>query len=285
MSIKFNDVSFYYEKKKKGLNIPAISHINLEIKEQDEFVMIIGHTGSGKSTLLSHINGLLIPSEGSLDVLDFKITYKKRKNPKLKKLRQRIGYVFQFPEYQLFDETVLKDMAYAPKNFGLSLEEAVKSAKEAAKQLGITDLLDKSPFELSGGQMRKVAIGGILAYNPDIYLLDEPTRGLDPVGAKETIEFFNHLHKDFHKTMIMITHDMNLVYEYATRVIVLDGGKIIFDGKKEEFFQTKYQELGFSKPDVLKAIDMINEKLHYNLPCEIYNLEQLVEYLEVNDHE
>lgn len=280
MSIEFKGVSFYYEKKKKGQNKPAIEDINLKISAKDEFVMIIGKTGAGKTTLLSHINGLYLPTYGFVDVLGFHLTNKKRKNPKLKKLRKQVGYVFQFPEYQLFDETVLKDMAYGPKNFGFSVEEAIKKAKEAAKKLNIESILGKSPFELSGGQMRKVAIGGILAYDPAIYLLDEPTRGLDPLGAKETIDFFKNLQVNEHKTMVMITHDMNLVYEYATRVIVLDDRRIIFDGKKEDFFKDEYQKLGFTKPDILNTIDELNQELNLKLSYNIYNMDDLIKALE-----
>ena len=194
MAIRFNEVSFYYEKSKKNVISPAAIHnINLQIENKDEFVTIVGHTGSGKSTLLQHINGLLLPVGGTLDIDGLELTFKKRKFLKLKPLRKKIGFVFQFPEYQLFEETVLKDIVYGPKNFGMSNEEAIESAKKVAEDLNITNILEKSPFNISGGQMRKVAIAGILAYNPGILLLDEPTRGLDPLGAKEIMNFFKDL--------------------------------------------------------------------------------------------
>ena len=174
MSIKFQEVSHFYEKTKKNEFSPAaIKGINLEIQEQGEFIMIMGHTGSGKSTLMQHINGLLLPTEGEVLIGDLRITNKKRKNPKLAPIRKKIGFVFQFPEYQLFEETVLKDIMYGPRNFGYSLEDAKKAAINIAERLNITSILDASPFNLSGGQMRKVAIAGILAYEPDILLLDE----------------------------------------------------------------------------------------------------------------
>ena len=278
MAIIFDNVSYNYEKK-KDLNSLALKNINLTMSSNSEFIVIIGKTGAGKTTLLSHINGLLLPTEGNVKIDEMVLTNKKRKNPKLKPLRKKIGYVFQFPEYQLFDETVLKDMAYGPKNFGYSDEEATKMAIDASIKLDIKHLLNKSPFDLSGGQMRKVAIGGILAYNPDVYLLDEPTRGLDPKGASDVMEFFSNLNKKENKTIIMITHDMDLLYKYATRVIVLDYGKVAYDGKKEEFFKEKYLEFGFDKPKILKAIDEINKLGKYSLTYENYNIDDLLYHL------
>ena len=159
MGIRFNQVSHFYEKPKKGiLSVAAINDINLSFADQGEFVMIVGHTGSGKSTLLQHINGLLLPTNGCVCIDDLVLTKKKRTNPKLKPIRKNIGFVFQFPEYQLFEETVIRDIIYGPKNFGMSNEEAYKSAKEVARKLNITNILEKSPFNISGGQMRKVAI-------------------------------------------------------------------------------------------------------------------------------
>ena len=194
MGIRFEKVNHFYDKPKKGiLSVAAINDINLSIADKGEFVTIVGHTGSGKSTLLQHINGLLLPTSGCVVIDDLVLTKKKKNNPKLKPIRKNIGFVFQFPEYQLFEETVLKDITYGPKNFGMSLEEATKNAKKVAEELNITNILDKSPFNISGGQMRKVAIAGILAYHPGILLLDEPTRGLDPLGAKEIMTFFKNL--------------------------------------------------------------------------------------------
>ena len=172
MAISFKEVDHYYPGLKKHEYTVALSNINLEINDKNEFIAIIGKTGSGKSTLLQHMNGLVLPSKGNVVVFDNIITPKKKKNPKLKNVRKRVGFVFQFPEYQLFEETVLKDIMFAPKNFGLSEEKAKAKAIEIAKLLNIENLLNKSPFNLSGGQMRRVAIAGILAYDPDILLLD-----------------------------------------------------------------------------------------------------------------
>ena len=281
MSIKFNDLSYWYQKPKRGKEAErAIDNINLSLGQTPEFVMIVGKTGVGKSTLLSHINGLLLPSLGSIDVFDYHLTGNVHKNPKLKSVRKKIGYVFQFPEYQLFSDTVLNDIAYGAKNFGATLEEANQRAKEVAKTLGIENILDNSPFEISGGQKRKVAIAGIVAYQPDVYLLDEPTRGLDPQGAVEVMKYFNNLYQEEHKTIIMITHDMDLVYQYATRVIVLAAGKIAFDGKKEDLFKEEYKKYGLEKPKILTLIDIINKNTKYQLPYNNYTEEDLLKSLE-----
>lgn len=284
MSIKFQEVSHFYEKAKKNEFLPAaINQINLEIEEEGEFVMIMGHTGSGKSTLMQHINGLLLPTSGEVLIGDLKITNKKRKNPKLAPIRKKIGFVFQFPEYQLFEETVLKDIMYGPKNFGFSDEEAKKAAIDIAKRLNITSILDSSPFNLSGGQMRKVAIAGILAYEPDVLLLDEPTRGLDPLGAKEIMAFFKELQTKYNKTIIMISHDMDLVYEYATRCVVLQKGELVYDGSKERLFKEKYAEYHLDKPRVLKTIDYLNENTNRKLSYKHYNLDDLLKSLKAGE--
>ena len=283
MAIRFNEVSYYYEKKKKNEIAPAaIKDINLSISETSEFVTIVGHTGSGKSTLIQHINGLILPTKGEVMIGDISLS-KKNKKLKLKPIRKRIGFVFQFPEYQLFEETVLKDIIYGPKNFGLTHEEAVKEARRIAKELNIESILDKSPFNISGGQMRKVAIAGILAYNPDILLLDEPTRGLDPLGAKEIMEFFKRLQKELNKTIIMITHDMDLVYEYSTRVIVMDKGEVAFDGDKEELFKGEYKKYHLTKPTILRTIDYINEHTNRKISYRNYCLEDLLKSLKDGD--
>ena len=285
MGISFEQVSHQYKGvRRKDITI-ALSDINLNIDEKGEFVALVGKTGSGKTTLLSHMNGLLLPSKGNIKVFDMVITPKERKNPNLNKIRKRVGYVFQFPEYQLFEETVLKDIMFAPLNFGYSKEDAKRLSKDIAKKLNIEHLLDKSPFDLSGGQMRKVAIAGILSYEPDIILLDEPTRGLDPIGAKEIMDLFYDIHKSLGKTIIMITHDMNLVYEYASRVVVLKNTKITYDGNKEDLFKSEiYKENSLNKPEVLNIIDYLNGKFNYNLGYDIHTVYELVERLkEVKD--
>lgn len=285
MGISFKEVSHFYPGLKRKEYTIAIENINLEIADKDEFIAIVGKTGSGKSTLMQHMNALVLPSRGNVVIFDKIITPKKKKNPKLKEVRKKVGFVFQFPEYQLFEETVLKDIMFAPLNFGFSEEEAKNKALEIAKLLKIEHLLKKSPFNLSGGQMRKVAIAGILAYEPDILLLDEPTRGLDPKAAKEIMDLFYEIHKTTGKTIILISHDMNIVYEYASRVIVMNDTQITFDGSKVDLFGSdKYLENHLTKPEVLKLIDYLNERLNYNLDYNTFTLDELMKKV-VDKHE
>ena len=280
MGISFKNVTHVYPGVKRKEFTMALENISLDINSQNEFIAIVGKTGSGKSTLIQHMNALKLPTKGTVQIFDNIITPKKRKNPKLKNVRKRVGFVFQFPEYQLFEETVLKDIMFAPLNFGMKKQEAEARAKEIAKQLNITHLLKKSPFNLSGGQMRKVAIAGILSYDPDILLLDEPTRGLDPKGQVEIMELFHKIHKETGKTIVLSTHDMDLVYQYATRVIVLNDTKITYDGDKVELFKTNiYKENNLVKPEVLKLIDYLNQKMHYNLDYNTFTLEELISKL------
>ena len=264
MGINFQRVSFKY-----SYNTPlTLNDVSLEISSKDEFVCILGHTGSGKSTLVQNMNALLLPTSGQITVFDknvvkivkhpYKLNTNKNRlkynfadNKKifargnkviysnnLKSLRKHIGLVFQFPEYQLFESTVLKDVMFGPKNFGLSDEEAMREAKKACAIVGLPkDVLEKSPFSLSGGQMRRVAIAGILALNPDIIVLDEPTVGLDPKGKEELMNLLVKIQNETSKSIIMITHDMNVVGKYAKRIIVMDRGNIVYDGDKRNLFE------------------------------------------------
>lgn len=278
MGLSFKEVSHLYPTAKKKVYTVALDKINLNIEGTDEFVALVGKTGSGKSTLMEHMNALLLPTSGTVQIYDKVITAKKNKNPKLKEVRKRVGFVFQFPEYQLFEETVLKDIMFAGKNFGLKEEDAKERALETARLLRIDEeVLKKSPFNLSGGQMRKAAIAGILAYDPDILLLDEPTRGLDPKTQTDIMELFYEIHKTTHKTIILISHDMDLVYKYASRVIVLNQGHIVFDGDKVDLFSSKvYEENHLEKPEVLQMIDYLNQTLGLNLDYHIFNEEELL---------
>ena len=284
MGISFQHVSQKYHGVKKKDIFKALEDICLDINEKDEFIAVVGKTGSGKSTLLQHMNGLRIPTEGNVNIFEYTLTPNNRKNPKLKKIRRRVGYVFQFPEYQLFEETVLKDVMFAPLNFGFSKEEAEAKSEEILKLLGISKLKDKSPFNLSGGQMRRVAIAGVLSYDPDIILLDEPTRGLDPKGANDIMELFYKIHKETHKTIIMISHDMDVVYKYASRIIVLNDSHKTYDGNKIDLFKSDiYKENHLVKPEVLKLIDYLNLKLNKNISYEHYDLDELLEELKGGD--
>lgn len=213
----------------------ALFDINLTITK-GSYTAFVGHTGSGKSTLMQLLNGLNIPTEGTVYVDDFAIASSSK--PKdIKSIRQKVGLVFQFPESQLFDETVLKDVAFGPQNFGVSTEEAEERARQTLRRVGISEeLFDKNPFDLSGGQMRRVAIAGILAMQPDILVLDEPTAGLDPRGRKELMELFKELHASG-MTIVLVTHLMDDVANYADKVYLLEKGKLIAQGSPLEFFQ------------------------------------------------
>ena len=279
MGISFKSVSHLYPTNKRKVYTVALENINLNINANDEFVSLVGKTGSGKSTLMEHMNALLLPTSGEVKIFDNVITGNKNKNPKLKEVRKKVGFVFQFPEYQLFEETVLKDIMFAPKNFGFTEEEAKEKSLEVAKILKIDDtILSKSPFDLSGGQMRKVAIAGILAYDPEIILLDEPTRGLDPKTADEIMDLFYDIHKKYHKTIVLISHDMNIVYKYSTRVVAMKGSNITYDGDKITLFKTDiYQQNHLAKPDVLKMIDYLNEKMQYDLDYDCFDEQELIQ--------
>ncbi len=278
MGISFKEVSHLYPTSKKKVYTVALNKINFNINGTGEFIALVGKTGSGKSTLMEHMNALLLPTSGIVQIFDKTITPKKNKNPKLKEVRKKVGFVFQFPEYQLFEETVIKDIMFAAKNFGLKEEDAKQRALDTAKLLRIDEeVLKKSPFNLSGGQMRKVAIAGILAYDPDILLLDEPTRGLDPKTQKDIMELFYEIHRVTQKTIIMISHDMDLVYKYANRVVVLNEGNIVFDGDKVDLFASKiYEENHLEKPEVLQMVDYLNDTLGLNLTYHLFDEEELL---------
>lgn len=231
--VELNHVSFTYQAG-TPLAFQALADINLTIKA-GSFTAIIGQTGSGKSTLLKHLNGLLRPTRGTLVVNGVKIT-PKTKQKQLGALRKHVGFVFQQPEKQLFEETVLKDIAFAPKNFGKSEQEAKAIALQKAKLVGLDEnLLAKSPFELSGGQMRRVAIAGILALEPEVLILDEPTAGLDPSGRKALMTLFEKLHQSG-MTIILVTHQMDDVAMFADDVVVLANGKLIAQTTPDALF-------------------------------------------------
>lgn len=213
----------------------ALFDINLNIKE-GSYTAFIGHTGSGKSTIMQLLNGLNVPTEGAVIVDDIKITAES-KNKEIKPVRKKVGLVFQFPESQLFEETVLKDVAFGPQNFGVSIEEAERLAREKLAMVGIgEEFFEKNPFELSGGQMRRVAIAGILAMEPEVLVLDEPTAGLDPKGRRELMTLFKELHQNG-MTIVLVTHLMDDVANYADYVNVLESGKLVCSGYPKEVFQ------------------------------------------------
>ncbi len=280
MGIVFNDVSYSYNGKKKE-EFFKIKHINLDISKSGEYVVICGHTGSGKSTLVQHMNALMLPTDGSVEIMGTKL--KGTKNKKIGHLRKKVGLVFQFPEYQLFDETVLKDIMFGPLNFGYTPELAEKKALEICKSLAIDEkLLSKSPFKLSGGQMRKVALAGILAFEPEILVLDEPTRGLDPRSREEVMEFIYKLHKVKNMSVVVITHDMELLAQYSTRVVVMKKGVKEFDGTKEDLFSTnKYEQYSLRLPKSVKLLKVLEEEFKLGLNVNKFTLDDLIEEIEV----
>ncbi len=234
MGIALENVSFTYQEG-TPLASEALSDVSLTI-EDGSYTALIGHTGSGKSTILQLLNGLLVPSQGSVRVFDTLIT-SNSKNKDIRQIRKQVGLVFQFAENQIFEETVLKDVAFGPQNFGVSEEDAVKIAREKLALVGIDEsLFDRSPFELSGGQMRRVAIAGILAMEPAILVLDEPTAGLDPLGRKELMNLFKKLHQSG-MTIVLVTHLMDDVSEYANQVYVMEKGRLVKGGKPSDVFQ------------------------------------------------
>jgi energy-coupling factor transport system ATP-binding protein len=237
--IAFEKVNYQY-----APNTPfayeALKNIDLAF-ELGKITAIIGPTGSGKSTLVQHLNALLLPTKGTVLVLDRTITHA-GKPKELKSLRKRVGLVFQFPEYQLFEETILKDVMFGPLNFKVDEATAKKQALEALKMVGLDEsFAEKSPLDISGGQKRRVAIAGILAINPDVLVLDEPTAGLDPQGSKAMMELFVRLNKEHGKTILVVTHDMEHVINYCDNVVVMDEGEVVTHQLVDDYFERKQQ--------------------------------------------
>ncbi len=271
MAIQFERVSHQYVgMDQKGYL--AIEDIRLNIRGDGELIALIGETGSGKSTLVQHMNALLQPTQGRMNIFGIKVDNltKKRKDVKLTPIRKQVGLVFQFPEYQLFEETVEKDIMFGPKNFGASEEEAKEKAREIINVVGLDEsYLSRSPFNLSGGEKKRASIAGILAMEPDVLILDEPTSGLDPLGRNALLEVFNRIHEELNKTVIIITHDMNTVYEYAKRVLVMREGTLVYDGDPLKLFSKKnIDRWNLDKPEVLALAQDIENKfdIHFDKP-------------------
>ena len=258
MGIQVKNIFYTYQKKATNAT-QALADVSLEINDND-FLAIVGETGSGKSTLAQMFNALLVPDKGEVLVNDYVINYKNRKSRKLRGLRQHVGLVFQFPEYQLFEETVEKDVAFGVKNFGVKGEEALKRAHEALRQVGLDEsYFKRAPFDLSGGEKRKVAIAGILAINPDILVFDEPTAGFDPQSSKDLMNLITEFHRNG-KTIIIITHDMDLVNTYTKRVVMLERGQVTFDGTPNELFAYIKGYDRLDTPNVIKVAEKLKEK-------------------------
>jgi energy-coupling factor transport system ATP-binding protein len=275
MDILLQQVDYRYQ-----ANTPferlAIQDVSIEIPS-GTYMAIIGHTGSGKSTVLQHLNALLQPSAGSVVIGD-RVIKSKQKNKDLKAVRQKVGIVFQFPEHQLFEETVEKDIMFGPMNFGVSEKEARLRARTALKQVGLPEeILEKSPFDLSGGQMRRVAIAGVLAMEPEVIVLDEPTAGLDPRGRKEIMDMFYQLHKERKLSTILVTHSMEDAAKYADQIIIMQQGKVVKKGTPEDIFSSPSElvKMGLDVPEVVRFQLKLEEKTGVKLGKIHLTIDQL----------
>jgi len=275
MLIKLEHVSHIY-KANTPYETKALDDVNLEIKS-GEFVGLIGHTGSGKSTLVQHLNGLLFPTQGRVLIGDEEI---KQNGGNLKKIRQKVGLVFQYPEHQLFEETIYQDIAFGPRNLGLSEKEIEARVKEAmeAVNLDYKSLKDRSPFAISGGQMRRVAIAGVLAMQPEVLILDEPTAGLDPQGREDILEEIAALHHNLKITVILVSHSMEDIARYTNRVVVMSGGKIAMNGTAQEIFTRveELEKLGLGIPMVSRLMHRL-KNLGIPVPIDIFTVEDAKE--------
>ncbi|SDK57444.1 energy-coupling factor ABC transporter ATP-binding protein [Sediminibacillus albus] len=279
MDISFKNVSYTYQ-----LNTPfehkAIEDMSFNIPS-GSFVAIVGHTGSGKSTLIQHLNGLLQPTAGEVAIGSYRLTAEKKLKD-LKELRSKVGIVFQYPEHQLFEETVAKDIAFGPLNFGVEQQEIEKRTAEALKAVQLPEgMLERSPFELSGGQMRRVAIAGVLAVQPEVLILDEPTAGLDPRGQKDMMEMFKRLHKQEGLTTILVTHSMEDALVYADHVMIMDHGRKYMEGSPQEVFVKKEElkRVDLDVPEIIQFIFKVREMFPTDLNYHGQTIPELAEEL------
>lgn len=285
MEIQFKNVNYTYQPDTPFEN-KVLHDINFTI-EHGSYTAIVGHTGSGKSTLLQHLNALKIPTTGSVWLGDYEINASKKQKA-LNELRKEVGVVFQFPEAQLFEETIGKDIAFGPQNFGVSEEEALELAREILPVVGLDEsFMDKSPFDLSGGQMRRVAIAGVLVMKPSVLVLDEPTAGLDPKGQLEMMDLFNRLHEEEGITIILVTHQMEDVAKYADNMIVLDAGRIVDQGSPKHVFKNQkwLQSIQLDVPQTVEFANLLADKTGWTveeLPMSLTELaDGIVRHLEV----
>ena len=275
MDISLSHVEYRYQANTPFESL-AIQDVSIDIPA-GTYMAIIGHTGSGKSTVLQHLNALLQPTEGTVLIGSHEIKAK-QKNKNLKNIRQKVGIVFQFPEHQLFEETVEKDIIFGPMNFGVSETEAKKRARHALNQVGMQEeILNKSPFDLSGGQMRRVAIAGVLAMEPDVIVLDEPTAGLDPRGRKEIMDMFYALHKERKLSTILVTHSMEDAAKYADQIVIMQNGMVAKKGTPEEIFSSPKEliQMGLDVPEVVRFQLKMEERMGRKMSKIYLTIEQL----------
>lgn len=272
MSIKIENLTYVYMPK-TPFEKKALDNVSLEI-EDGEFLAVIGHTGSGKSTLIQHLNGLLKPASGKIYVDGTDIT---DKDTKLVDIRKKVGLVFQYPEYQLFEETIAKDIAYGPTNLGLNEDEILRRVKKSMKMVGLDydEYKDISPFELSGGQKRRVAIAGVIAMEPNVLILDEPTAGLDPAGRDDILEQIKFLHEKYNMTIIFVSHSMEDVGKLAEKIIVMNDGHIELQGKPKEVFREidTLERIGLAVPQVTYLMRELKRK-GFNVSEDIFTVEK-----------
>lgn len=275
MELSFENVSYIYQQHTPFAH-QALTDLSFTIP-RGKYVAIIGHTGSGKSTVIQHLNGLVMPSKGTVRVGDY--TMSAEKKPKdLKTLRSQVGVVFQYPEHQLFEETVRKDIAFGPLNFGVDQTEVRERVEAAAAAVGLdVPLLERSPFELSGGQMRRVAIAGVLATRPRVLVLDEPTAGLDPRGQKEMMSMFSHLHESQALTTVLVTHNMTDAMLYADHLIILNDGKKYMEGDPVTIFseREKLEDVDLDVPDLVQFMQIFSERFGVDLPFRRQSIAEL----------
>lgn len=272
MSIKIENLVHVYMPKSPFEKV-ALNNVNIEINK-GEFVALIGHTGSGKSTLIQHMNGLLKPTSGKIIVDGQDIT---KEGIKLTDIRKKVGLVFQYPEYQLFEETIEKDIEYGPRNLGIEQEEITRRVKKAMNMVGLDyeTYRNKSPFDLSGGQKRRVAIAGVIAMEPQILILDEPTAGLDPKGRDDILEQIKVLHDEYKMTIILVSHSMEDVGKLAERIIVMNNGEVALEGTPSKVFKEveTLERIGLAVPQVTYLMRALREK-GFDVSDEIYTISQ-----------
>ncbi|GEL78038.1 energy-coupling factor transporter ATPase [Tenuibacillus multivorans] len=263
MDITFKDVTYTYQPNTPFEHL-ALNQLNFQIPK-GSFTAIVGHTGSGKSTLIQHLNGLLRPSEGTVSIGGFELT--NEKNKQIKALRKKVGMVFQYPEHQLFEETVKKDILFGPKNFDVAVSD--DQLLKVIDMVGLEpEILERSPFDLSGGQKRRVAIASILILEPELLVLDEPTAGLDPLGQKQMMELFSQLHRKQDITVVLVTHQMEDVLAYANQMLVLENGRVSLKGKPIQVFQYKdyLRQIGLDIPEVIEFLEYLEKETGLAIP-------------------
>ncbi|MRG88046.1 energy-coupling factor ABC transporter ATP-binding protein [Salinibacillus xinjiangensis] len=279
MDITFDKVSHIYQKN-TPFEYKALEDVSFHISS-GSYVAIIGHTGSGKSTLIQHLNGLLKPTEGKIQMGNFVLTADKKQKD-IMKLRKQVGVVFQYPEHQLFEESIEKDIKFGPQNFGVEPEVINQRLPEVLKSVQLSDqLLSRSPFDLSGGQMRRVAIAGVLIMEPNLLVLDEPTAGLDPRGQKEIMDMFYRLHKEKNRTTVLVTHSMEDALQYADHVIIMDHGKLYMEGNPIEVFRQRdaLQKVGLDVPEVIDFLDSFEKTFQKPIDYHGQSMDELAEVI------